>query len=94
MGKGKFEDRRMGVYCCGHLFRHERPALLVVHSDGDWQFLCGGMDHSDALEPYHVSVGILIDADSTLQRIADLPPGSEAERRSIGEAWMRTSGVQ
>lgn len=53
----EFKDCRMGVYCCGHLFRGERPALLVVREGDDWQFLCRGVDHTDPLEPYHVSVG-------------------------------------
>jgi hypothetical protein len=24
-----------------HVFEHERPVLLVLRSQGDWQFLCG-----------------------------------------------------
>ena len=94
MSKYGFEDRRLGVYCCGHLFRRERPALLVARDDGDWQFLCGGADHDDPLEPYHVSVGVLIDTDTTLNQIADLPPEWEAERPAVGDAWIRTVGVQ
>jgi hypothetical protein len=73
MESPKFEDSRLGVYCCGHAFWRERPVLLVIREDGDWQFLCGGADHADPLEPYHVSVGALLDADPTLNQIADLP---------------------
>ncbi|ANL03540.1 hypothetical protein AMJ96_CH01917 [Rhizobium sp. N113] len=94
MGSSKFEDPRLGVYCCGHMFRRERPARLVIREEGDWQFLCGGVDHSDPLEPYHVSVGVLLDADSTLNQIADLPPEWEAERAEVGGAWLRTVGKQ
>jgi hypothetical protein len=94
MATDVFQDERMGVYCCGHLFRHERPVLLVVREDGDWQFLCGNVDHDDPLEPYHVSVGVLLDSDRSLNQIADLPAEWEAERSAIGANWLRTQGQQ
>ena len=89
-----FTDQDLGVYCCGHLFRRERPVLLVVREGGDWQFLCGNVDHHDPSEPYHVSVGVLLDADPTLNEIADLPPEWEAERSEIGADLLRTQGYQ
>lgn len=94
MCSNKFEDRQLGVYCCGHLFRRERPVLMVVREGGDWQFLCGGVDHNDPLEPYHVSVGVLIDADVTLHQIADLLQEWEAERTEVGGVWLKTTGSQ
>lgn len=94
MGSSRFTDQKLGAYCCGHLFRGERPALLVVREDGDWQFLCGDVDHDDLLEPYHVSVGVLLDADPTLNEIADLSPDWEAERIEISADWLRTHGQQ
>lgn len=90
----RFTDQRMGVYCCGHLFRRERLALLVVREEGDWQFLCGAADHDDPLEPYHVSVGALLSADPTLNEIADLHPEWEAERANTSTDWLRTRGQQ
>lgn len=68
--------------------------LLVSREGGDWQFLCGGIDHYDALEPYHVSVGILLDADQTLNQISDLPVDWEAERTEVGGDWIRTFEAQ
>jgi hypothetical protein len=94
MGCPKFTDKRMGVYCCRHLFRRERSALLVDREDGDWQFLCGNADHDDPLEPYHISVGTLLDVDPTLNEIAYLPPGWEAERPEAGANWLQTHGQQ
>lgn len=85
-----FEDLRLGVYCCGHVFRNERAVLLVSHEERDWQFVCGGADHNDPDEPYHVHVGALVSADQTLHDVADLPPGYEAERRSVGDTWVKT----
>lgn len=94
MGDSKFENSRLGVYCCGHIFRRERPVLLVVREDGDWQFLCGGADHNDPLEPYHISIGVLLDIDPTLNEISDLPHNWEAERNEVGSDWLKTSGEQ
>ncbi len=86
----QFIDRRLGVYCCGHLFRRERPVRLVERQGGDWQFLCGETDHSDPDEPYHVSIGVLLDMDPSLDEIADLPAEWEAERQELGSVWIRT----
>lgn len=86
-----FPDRQLGVYCCGHVLRGERPILLVDRHDGDWQFLCGNTDHPDTTEPHHVCVGHLLDRDGTLHEIADLPPEWEAERSSEGSTWIRTA---
>lgn len=94
MATDGFQDKRLGVYCCAHLFRHERPVLLVVRGDGDWQFLCGNVDHDDPLEPYHVSLGLLLDSDPSLHQIADLSADGEAERPEIGGSWLRTRGQQ
>lgn len=93
MEDSKF-DSRLGVYCCGHVFRRERPVLLVVREAGDWQFLCGGADHDDPLEPYHISVGILLDTEPALNKISDLLPEWEAERTEVGRDWLRTSWEQ
>ncbi len=86
----KFIDSRLGVYCCGHVFRRERLVQLVGRQDGDWQFLCGQTGHTDSNEPYHVSVGVLLDVDPSLNEIADLPTEWEAERQELGSAWIRT----
>jgi hypothetical protein len=85
-----FLDKRLGVFSCGHVMRGERPALLVSHEGGDWQFVCGAHDHDAKIEPFHVSVGILVSRDPSLSAIADLPPGWNAERSAIGNPWIRT----
>jgi len=63
---------------------------LVGRQDGDWQFMCGDVDHSDPNEPYHVSIGALLDFDPTLDCIADLPAEWEAERPDAESPWIRT----
>jgi hypothetical protein len=85
-----FSDPRLAVYCCGHIFRRERCAKLVGRPDEDWQLLCGEGDGMDSNEPYHVSVGAMLEFDPTLHEVADLAIGWEAEREDVGGAWFRT----
>jgi hypothetical protein len=87
-----FCDPRLGVYCCGHLFRRERGALLVARTDdGCWEFLCGDLhDFESEGQLYHVSVGVLLEFDATLQEVAHLPVNWEAERVTVGSPWLRT----
>jgi hypothetical protein len=89
-----FKERRLGVFCCGHVFRREREVKLVGRDRGDWQFMCGGTDHSRAEDGKFVIVGVLLSFDPSLDELADLPPGWEAERQDLGSPWIRTrSGV-
>jgi hypothetical protein len=90
MSGSQFEDPRLGVYCCAHVLRHERPILLVTHeADGDWQFLCGGTDH-DGEGPHHVHLHHVLDADPALHDLADLRRGWDAERPDTTSGWTRT----
>ena len=85
-----FPDPHLGVFCCGHVFRHERPVRFVLRSDGDWQFLCGSDDHKNPERPHHVHVGALMARDPSLGTIADLPAEWAAEREAPGSPWIRT----
>jgi hypothetical protein len=85
-----FQDHLLSVFCCGHVFRRERRVHLVGRPDLDWQFVCGGVDHSNPDDPYHVSIGALLEFDGTLDDLADLPVGWEAERSDIESPWIRT----
>jgi hypothetical protein len=84
-----FGERRLRVFCCGHVFRQEREVKLVVHDKTDWQFMCGGTDHSRT-DGHFVHVGALINFDSSLDEVAELPPGWEAERHDRYSSWIRT----
>jgi hypothetical protein len=85
-----FNDDHLLVFCCEHVFRHERPVLYVCREDGDWQFLCGQSDHSQSSDPLAVGVGHLIESDPSLSVLADLPANCEAERKSKVDEWVRT----
>ena len=86
-----FKAPRLAVYCCEHVFRRERPVLLVTRAESDWQFLCGKGDHQNAAEPYHVAVGVLTSVDPSLHEVSDLPTEWEAERASPDDRWVRTT---
>lgn len=84
-----FESRGLLTYVCSHVFRLERPVLLVVHEGGDWQFMCGGVDHGD--DCHVVGVGHLVDLDVALHDCADMQDGYMAERSILGAPWLRKS---
>lgn len=71
---------------CGHVFRDERAVALVIrHSDGEWQLVCGGHDHPDDCSDFEV-VGLthLTERQSNLADIGELKPGWMAEMTSVG----------
>lgn len=81
----KFQND-FGVYCCPHVFKNERPALLVVRdSEGDWQFFCGERDDTDTC--HHIGVGSLLDCDPSLQEMSGLSVASGAERDDSADKW-------
>ncbi len=82
----------LAAYVCSHVFDNTRPILLVSRASGDWQCLCGG-EHDSGEVPYVVGLNHLIERDSTLVELQDLPDEWEAERASPREAWIRTRVV-
>jgi hypothetical protein len=65
------------------------PILLVSHDEeGDWQFLCGITDQVD--DGAVVSLGSILQRDSTLADLADLPQGWQASREAFGGEWKRS----
>jgi hypothetical protein len=83
------EDGHHKAFVCNHVFDHTRPVLLVSRPDGDWCFLCGEQ-HPDDSSAYEV-VGIchVLDSDSSLAELHDLPSNWEAERKKVGQDWIR-----
>jgi hypothetical protein len=67
----------------------DAAVLLVTHDDEDdgWQFLAGGELHmADAVV---MSLKSMVDRDTSLLELADLPPGWQASRGATGAAWIR-----
>ena len=65
------------------------PILLVCHDedDGGWQFLTGGrFEMKDAML---VGLGEIVDRDSSVNELADLPLGWRATRENPDSPWQR-----
>jgi len=82
-------EREAVAYVCSHIFDATRPVLLVSRQDGDWQFLCGGPHEADE-KPRVVGLNHLVERDTTLRDILDLPSDWDAERSEMTGAWTRT----
>ncbi len=64
-----------------------KPILYVSHDTDDhsWQFLTGAdLSFDDAMV---VSMGSMVEIDSTLLDIGHMPPGFHATRSSISDDW-------
>ena len=65
------------------------PILHVAHDTDElgWQFLDGGVVRmGDAMV---VGLGTILKMDPSIRELADLPPGWQAWRRSVGTPWVR-----
>lgn len=66
---------------CGHVFKEERPVKVVIHhSDGVWQLVCGAHDHPEDCSDFE-TVGLehLIERQANLMEVVGLKPGWIAE---------------
>lgn len=86
----KFEPSNFGVIVCGCVLKNEKPVLYVYHDEKDWQFLCGD-DHDSTDGASVVGVGHLTKRDPSLNQLADLPNGWEAERKTTKSDWVRSN---
>jgi hypothetical protein len=65
------------------------PILYVTHDEDDhgWQFLDGNdIDFANAAV---VMLRNIVKRDPTVLELADMPPGWEARRKSVGSPWRR-----
>lgn len=71
-----------------YVIKDMQPVLHVRHSMcGEWQFHCGNGDFS-AKNIMLVSLSNLLECDSTLDSIFDLPFNRSATRRFVGDEWV------
>lgn len=71
---------------CGHVFRSERPVRVVIHhSDGVWQLVCGQHDHpTDCADFEPVGLEHIVERQSDLNDTASLQRGWLAELDETG----------
>lgn len=72
------------------ILERTEPIRQVVHYSDDlsWAFTHGTSDNRDDYRVVHM--GELLEIDSTIGSIADLPPGWSAWRDIPGDDWERT----
>jgi hypothetical protein len=83
------EERNVAVFPSTHIFRDNRPILRVSHheEDGAWQFHSG--DPTEIGDVMVVALDEVLEHDSTIADLADLPPGWCAERAAVDRPWTR-----
>jgi len=75
---------------CVHVLDGNRPVVYGSHDDHEapWLFLCEEIAH-ESKDGRVVCLGCMIERDSTLAQLADLPVGWCAERLSLDRPWVR-----
>ena len=89
------EDRHTAVYTCQRVM-DGAPILMVAHDeDGDWQFLCGG-DHEEEGEDEGklACLECLVAGDPSLNQIAGMCTGAQAERADRESEWEVSDGTE
>jgi hypothetical protein len=66
------------------------PILMVTHysDDDSWAFVCGTTGDYEN-DGRLICMADALGRDSSLRRIADLPPGWSAERDDVDSEWIR-----
>jgi len=85
-----FDDpKNVAVFTVRQIMLDGRPILMVVHhsEDGSWEFLTGDALSLDDL--LLVSLRSVVEKDSTIRDLADLPLGWRAVRESPDSPWVR-----
>lgn len=90
----KYFPPDMGTIACPCVVSGAKPVLFVSRAGGDWQMYCDWRNHDfnedavlKALSVVHIMH--LVDNDSTLLEIADLPIDMAAERPQLGASWQQ-----
>ena len=85
-----FDDPpNVAVITTKRIMRDGYPILLVIHEDegGEWQFL-DGLDLAMA-DSSIVGLQTVVNHDTTILELADLPLGWYAERTDMNADWVR-----
>jgi hypothetical protein len=81
------EPENTACFTCDHVLNRERPILYVSHDkDGEWQFLCGESDHTEANGKI-ISLKNATEIDTSINDLFEMPLGVGAERDSIEGKW-------
>ncbi|MEI9912843.1 MAG: hypothetical protein WDO71_26290 [Bacteroidota bacterium] len=84
------EEKRVAVFTLKQIFKENKPILYVCHEveDGAWQFLTGEpIEEKDIII---VALEEVIIHDPTVNELYDLPMGYYAERKFVGDKWLKS----
>lgn len=72
--------------CCKHVLNRESPILLVVKSDGRFQFMCGqGHEIDDG--PELMKLKDILDYDPSINKVLNMKDNHIIERNSVNDFW-------
>ena len=81
------EQKKLGIFTTRQWLELNKPILRVVHDlDGDWQFLTGDQMPEDIRL---VALEQMVIKDKTLNEVFNLDYGHSAERKFIGDEWIK-----
>lgn len=84
---------KLGTIACECVIFGRKPVLAVSHAGGDWQMYCSWDGHDYSAEDVHqklklVAIRHLVERDSTLREVLQVPVDVGAERASIEQSWI------
>ena len=81
------EQKNLGIFTTRQWLELNQSILRVVHDlDGDWQFLTGDQMPDDIRL---VALEQMVIRDKTLNEVFNLDYGYSAERKFIGDEWIK-----
>jgi hypothetical protein len=82
------EPENTACFSCDHVVSGQKPILYVSHdAEGDWQFLCGGDDHTEANAKV-ISLKEVTMIDPSVNDLYEMPQGVAAGREQVGAKWV------
>lgn len=77
----------LGVFAADAVMRGEQPVRYVAHTpDDDW-WISDRLTGNDPDLFHVVHLSHLLELDSSIEALASLPAGEEAERDGVDEPW-------
>lgn len=82
------ENMNTAVFTTKYIIEKNSPILIVFHyeEDGAWQF--SGEEECDESDYRVISLEEMIIMDNSILKIADLPMGYKASRKTKNENWV------
>jgi hypothetical protein len=85
-----FQDpQNVAVFTTKQVVKEGKPILFVTHDadDGAWQFHSGDMARDE--DAMILALSEIVEIDTTITELADLPLGYKASRASPSSSWKR-----